>query len=108
MPHVTFIHGIANKPKEEELRRIWLRALEESVEPLSLSADGVTSSMVYWADLMYGDPITDTSDFESTVANADAAADAAGATAIPAPASPEEAAFLEGLREKLTSRDDEQ
>src|SRR3954471_19173619 len=61
MPHVTFIHGIANKPKEDELRRIWVRALEEAAEPLSLSNEGVTSSMVYWADLMYAAPITDTS-----------------------------------------------
>jgi len=108
MPHVTFIHGIANKPKADELRRIWCDALEAAAEPLSLGNEGVSTSMVYWADLMYGDPITDTSNFESTAANADAAADAAGATAIPAPASPEEAAFLEGMREKLTSRDDEQ
>jgi hypothetical protein len=108
MPHVTFIHGIANKPKEDELRRIWCEALEAAIEPLSLSNEGVTTSMVYWADLMYGDPITDTSNFESTAANADAAADAEGATTIPSPATPEEAAFLEGMREKLTSRDDEE
>lgn len=27
MPHVTFIHGIANKPPHENLLRIWENAL---------------------------------------------------------------------------------
>jgi hypothetical protein len=106
MPHVTFIHGIANKPEEKVLLRIWCEALEAAAGPLSLETEGVTSSMVYWADLLYGDPITDVSNFESTGANKDVAADAAGSSDIPAGASPEEKAFIEGLREKLTSRDD--
>ncbi len=108
MAHVTFIHGIANKPEEKTLLRIWCEALEAAAEPLSLETDGVTTSMVYWADLLYGEPITDVSNFESTDANRDAAADSAGAKDIPTPANKEEAAFIEGLREKLTSRDDDE
>jgi hypothetical protein len=108
MPHVTFIHGIANKPKEDELRRIWVRALEEAAEPLSLSNEGVTSSMVYWADLMYAAPITDTSNFEGVLENTAAAIDGGGDAPMPVPANAEEARFIEGMREKLTRLDDRQ
>ena len=30
--HVTFIHGISNKPAPDDLKRIWLEALERAVE----------------------------------------------------------------------------
>lgn len=53
MAHVTFIHGIANKPAEPELLRIWRDALVDGSNPLPLGDHGVTSTMVYWADLMY-------------------------------------------------------
>lgn len=53
MAHVTFIHGIANKPAEPELLRIWRDALADGSDPLPLGDHGVTSTMVYWADLMY-------------------------------------------------------
>ncbi len=56
MPHVTFVHGISNKPPADELSRIWRRALAE--HELDLDAHGVTSSMVYWADLLYPEPLT--------------------------------------------------
>ena len=56
MPHVTFIHGIANKPPADDLLSIWCRTLAEAAEPMSLSDIGVTSSLVYWADLMYESP----------------------------------------------------
>ena len=29
MPHVTFIHGIANKPPPDDLLRIWQEALAD-------------------------------------------------------------------------------
>lgn len=60
MPHITFIHGIANKPEESALKKIWLKAL--SNDPLNnddgidLGANGVTSSMIYWADVLYDKP----------------------------------------------------
>jgi hypothetical protein len=103
MPHVTFVHGIANKPKAEKLLEIWLGAMENSANALSLDAEGVTTSMVYWADLMYDKPIEDTSDFESAAANADATADSAGDVAPPVPSGGEEAKFLEGVRGELTA-----
>ena len=36
MAHVTFIHGIANKPPEADLLRIWREALANSTDPLPL------------------------------------------------------------------------
>lgn len=56
MPHVTFIHGIANKPPKEKLHEIWLRSLASGADPLDLDEQGVTSSMVYWADVLYDSP----------------------------------------------------
>lgn len=58
--HVTFIHGLANKPAPNELARIWLSALAAPVngDPgFDLGAVGVSSSFVYWADLFYDHPI---------------------------------------------------
>lgn len=52
MPHVTFIHGIGNKPDSDVLLRIWRRGLAHDLG-LDLGAEGVTSSMVYWADVLY-------------------------------------------------------
>jgi hypothetical protein len=59
MPHVTFIHGIANKPPQEQLLDLWIRSLADATG-LDLGAEGVTSSMVYWADVMYKDPLAET------------------------------------------------
>lgn len=58
--HVTFIHGLANKPPAEHLRRIWLEALAVEVEGdegFSLTDVGVAASFVYWADLFNDEPI---------------------------------------------------
>jgi hypothetical protein len=59
MAHITFIHGISNKPPAENLRRIWLRSIEER-EGIDLGASGVSTSMVYWADVLYGEPLAET------------------------------------------------
>ena len=56
MAHVTFIHGIGNKPKAEDLLRDWRVALFDG-DGLDLDAPGVTSSMVYWADMLYESPV---------------------------------------------------
>lgn len=50
MPHVTFIHGIANKPAPDARLGIWRRVLTETTEPSDLGAEGVTTSRVDWAD----------------------------------------------------------
>jgi len=60
MPHITFIHGISNKPAENKLKQIWLDALANDLlnngDGLDLGAMGVTTSMIYWADVLYAKP----------------------------------------------------
>ena len=55
MAHITFIHGIANKPPKDKLNDIWLRALANN-DGIDLDGDGVTYEMVYWADMLYAKP----------------------------------------------------
>ena len=52
MTHVTFIHGIGNKPAPDFLLDGWERSLAED-DGIDLGTLGVTSSMVYWADILY-------------------------------------------------------
>ncbi|RDC57903.1 hypothetical protein DU508_02825 [Pedobacter chinensis] len=63
MPHVTFIHGIANKPEEKKLKKIWLDALAQDPlnndDAIDLGALGITTSMIYWADVLYDKPMED-------------------------------------------------
>ena len=63
MPHVTFIHGIGNKPAREELSRDWVGTLAQY--GLDLDAEGVSSSFVYWADFLYPSPVVSELDYES-------------------------------------------
>ena len=63
MPHVTFIHGIANKPEPEALLNNWKAELD--IGGFNLGTRGVTSSMVYWADVVYDKPLSSASNFES-------------------------------------------
>ena len=56
MVHVTFIHGIANKPSAEVLLEQWRVALLDN-DGVDLDAMGVSASMVYWADLLYAEPL---------------------------------------------------
>jgi hypothetical protein len=58
--HITFIHGLANKPAPDDLRRIWLEALAKPVhgdEGFDPAAVGVSTSFVYWADFFYDTPL---------------------------------------------------
>lgn len=71
--HVTFIHGLANKPSPKDLERIWLSALAAPIDGdpgFDLGAVGVSSSFVYWADLFYDNPIPATA-YESATNRAD-------------------------------------
>ncbi len=52
MAHVTFIHGILNKPAPDRLLSIWQNALAQDMG-LDLGAEGVTAAQVYWADVLY-------------------------------------------------------
>lgn len=67
MPHVTFIHGIANKPPKEKLLEAWESSLANG--GLDLGAEGVTTSMVYWADMLYPAPLPEDDSFESVDAH---------------------------------------
>ena len=64
MAHVTFIHGIANKPEEGALLKLWRRSLAQG-EGVDLSTERVSSSMVHWADLMYAEPLAEEATQES-------------------------------------------
>jgi hypothetical protein len=64
MPHITFIHGIANKPAPDVLLRLWRHSLAMN-DGLDLGAEGVTSTMVYWADVMYESPKPEMAEHES-------------------------------------------
>lgn len=56
MPHVTFIHGSGNKPPKVQLLQDWEHAIDQSGTRIALAQYGVTTSMVYWADVMYAEP----------------------------------------------------
>lgn len=61
MPHITFIHGISNKPEEKKLKKIWIDALANDLlkngDGFDIGAYGITSSMIYWADVLYDKPL---------------------------------------------------
>ena len=61
MAHITFIHGIANKPAHDTLLQLWNRSLADS-DGLDLGTENVTCSMVYWADVMYPEPLKEASE----------------------------------------------
>jgi hypothetical protein len=106
MPHVTFIHGMCNKPPADDLLRLWKRALADGPDLLSLGDLGVTSSLVYWADLLYETPDDDLSAYESSLENTPEAIGAGGNAPAPVPRDAAEATFLEGLRAKMTAFSD--
>jgi hypothetical protein len=64
LAHVTFIHGIANKPPRDVLLGSWIAALGDGDGP-SLAEIGVSSSMVYWADFLYREPATADAAYET-------------------------------------------
>jgi hypothetical protein len=98
MPHITFIHGIANKPPKEKLLENWEAYLVQG--GLDLAAEGVTTSMVYWADILYAEPLAQGADFESV-------AEGLGAAEIDEELEwiddlpDNEKAFVESFRQKL-------
>jgi hypothetical protein len=59
MAHVTFIHGIGNKLDRTRLERAWLDALRDGGGP-DLGSENVTTSMCYWADVLYPAPLAPT------------------------------------------------
>lgn len=69
MAHITFIHGISNKPAPTRLLEIWKNALKrDDPRPevfqspnsgVDLNTYNISSEMVYWADVLYATPDTD-------------------------------------------------
>ena len=80
MAHVTFIHGIGNKPAADELHRIWLQSLAAGLDGINLGAEGITSSMVYWADVLYSEPDANVAAYERIEANTPKEVDADAAS----------------------------
>ncbi len=56
MAHVTFVHGISNKPPAADLVRAWVSALADD-RGLDLDYEHITYELVYWADLLYAEPL---------------------------------------------------
>lgn len=99
MPHITFIHGIANKPPADELLEIWRRALAQD-DGINLSTRGITSSMVYWADILYAKPAEEKDSHESVGYEAiaeESDEDLEWSTVLTG----DEAAFVKNLTQKL-------
>jgi len=73
MAHITFIHGMANKPAQDRLYTLWGNALQRDDprpdifpspnEGIDLDTYSVSSVMVYWADVFYAAPDTDESGY---------------------------------------------
>src|SRR5262245_46671396 len=103
MPHVIFIHGIENKPAPDALLSLWRDAL--AVEHgIDLAQAGCTSQMVYWADVLYDEPLAESAIEESVAAASEF--DVSGAVADLSQTvsqSSEEAAFIAGLAGKFTA-----
>ena len=65
--HVTFIHGIGNQPRPDRMLTSWKRALADGGAGVDLDVYGITSSVVYWADVMYAEPSDSSEEHESMV-----------------------------------------
>jgi hypothetical protein len=110
MPHITFIHGLANKPAADSLHRIWLRALEDGGNGLHLGNEGVDSSMLYWAGVLYEKPDENEADYESTLESTAEQVDAGGEGELPPVGSrtEAEARFIEAMFYRFTNASEAQ
>lgn len=106
MPHVTFIHGLSNKPELTALRRIWLNALSKHGASgnagLSLGVNGVTTSMVYWADVLYPEPDANVAAYESTEESSAEEVDGSGNASIPIGHTQAERQYIAAARARMT------
>lgn len=100
MAHLTFIHGISNKPAAEELHRIWRGALLRAATPLDLDAEGVTSEMVYWADVLYAEPMQE-DELESAAEHLEMADNDAEIVEMPKAGDPSEKAWIEAMSDRM-------
>ena len=98
MAHVTFIHGIANKPPQKDLLHLCRSAISNSRADLNLGTLNVKTSMVYWADVLYEEPWQG-ADFENADGVATQAEDDENPAGQHAGAGSDE--FLEKLAERV-------
>lgn len=64
-PLILGIHGLANKPPREEKQAWWAAAIREGLRRNTGSAPGdLPFDFVYWADLRYDAPLTETGNRE--------------------------------------------
>jgi hypothetical protein len=101
MGHVTFVHGIANKPDPETLLEQWRVALLDD-DGVDLDALGVSSSIVYWADMLYPEPAPAAAAHESNALELERSVDPEDAdlswlTTVPL----DQVAFVESLAEEI-------
>ncbi|MBY4616152.1 hypothetical protein [Rhizobium redzepovicii] len=69
MPHITFVHGIGNQPEQSFLLSAWNAALFNGAAGKTSKWHGTTSSMFYWADILYSSPAPNVADFETSQFN---------------------------------------
>lgn len=97
MAHVTFIHGIGNKPPGDLLLDGWERTLAHG-DGIDLGTRGITSRMVYWADVLYAEAsYTELESVEPVVLESEPDPDMAWRLALSGP----EADWVESLAKHL-------
>ncbi|SDX87068.1 hypothetical protein [Nitrosomonas sp. Nm33] len=106
MPHITFIHGLSNKPEPDKLHQIWRHALAKGISGIDLGDQGVTTTMVYWADVLYPEPDPNVVDYESTLERILQELDASGNAQIPVGTTDKEKHFLQAMRAYETRMSD--
>ncbi|MCE9555707.1 MAG: trypsin-like peptidase domain-containing protein [Planctomycetes bacterium] len=102
MPHIFFIHGIDNKVAADRLLKDWRQALAAS-SGVDLAQRGVTSQMIYWADVLYPEPLAPGIAEANTLIQSSAESEAIADVSRVLARSPDEAAFVAGLAGKFTA-----
>jgi hypothetical protein len=100
MAHVTFVHGIGNKPEKDKLLEIWRRVLAENLG-IDIAGEGGSSSLVYWADVLYAAPDPDVAAHEHVLEGTPGGVDAKANPGPPSASDMKEAVFLTSLAAKI-------
>ena len=57
------IHGLANKPRKTILTKYWKDSIAEGLKKNCKTTQAYSYQMVYWADLLYKNPLHDDDNF---------------------------------------------
>jgi hypothetical protein len=79
MASLLFIHGLSNKPEKDYLLKLYARKLAHEDGP---SLDGVASTLIYWADVLYPTPDTDLAAYEHAASGTEAIENARDAAVL--------------------------